>query len=133
MERFMVFFRNCSIENAISKAKENLVSKFEKQNLEINFDLKSIVLKLIDNPNQLNEFVLFLQKSMDLEFLLVIDNKKDICYIYVAKGSLKDIKETTMTDISEVYKIITNDELFVSNFEDLRCVSKICQKNTKLN
>jgi hypothetical protein len=56
----------------------------------------------------------------DAAFIILIDNPKDLCYIYKAKGNIKKIKETILKDALVIHKRIYKTDVFFSEIIDLR-------------
>ncbi|NCC71445.1 hypothetical protein EOM09_07755 [bacterium] len=84
--------------------------------------ISSIAFNEFDNSSELNEFIdlLFEIDRRNIEYLFVIDNKLNICYIYKANGQLFKIKKDIMPLIDIVYLAIEGDKLILEKFEDLR-------------
>lgn len=122
-------------KNIVSKAdyKDYLKSiiNFSK-NLKIKIREINLVMTMeTDNWNDVEMSVTHLQ-NLSLEFLLVIDNHNDICYIHVADQDLIEIKKEIMPIISHIYKEQYDEELFISKFVDKR-ESTLFYKDIGLN
>ena len=119
MKKFIVFFKNKNLSKILRDLSDDLMKNMPNQ-----FDchIKGIAFVEFDHSSELNEFVdLFLTiDRRNIEYLVTIDNKLNICYIYKANGQLSEIKKNIMPLLGEAYVAIQGDELILEKFEDLR-------------
>jgi hypothetical protein len=73
-----------------------------------------------DKFPELKKLINELHADKDTDFILLIDDKKDVAYIYKAKGTLNQLKKTTLPTALKVYEAGIKEESVFFTLEDLR-------------
>jgi hypothetical protein len=89
----------------------------------------SVSNNLLQVEKSLNEMC----KNNFIDFVCMVDTKKDVCYIYKAKGSLNEIKKEILPKLEIPFKFVTKNEMVFKKIEDLRILMKLSGKGTYLN
>jgi len=72
-------------------------------------------------------------KNEFVDFVFMVDTKKDVCYIYKAEGSLNEIKKQILPRLEAPFKFVTKDEMVFEKVEDVRMLMMFFKKRTSVN
>jgi hypothetical protein len=72
-------------------------------------------------------------KNNFIDFVCMVDTKKNVCYIYKGKGSISEIKKTILPKLKTPFKFVTKNEMVFEKVEDLRILTKLFTSKAILN
>jgi len=116
MKTFNLFF-SFNNANLLNKIISTLREKYSNDHYDISLD--SFFVMDTDNFVEIDAMIQLLYYSSGSETIVLFDGKKDVAYIYQAKGSIDDIKKNILPPMVEMYEIIAGTTVFFE-IEDLR-------------
>ncbi|OQY38172.1 MAG: hypothetical protein B6229_06545 [Spirochaetaceae bacterium 4572_7] len=127
MKKFIILFifqanekSQKTYENLLSGNTETINLDNKKNNHVNHFGELSIGGFNDDDYENIKEQISLTQKKTPFYFLLLIDTKEDICYIYKAKGKLDDIKKNILPKVFKVYHTLSGNNKFAKKIQDVR-------------
>lgn len=111
MKKFIIFFEDARIRKVT-----------DKLSVRLNEKLKTVAFQECYNSKEVSELVrkLLIENKENLNFIIVIDNEINFCWVYKAEGDLNDVRKNIMPTIEEAYIQIIGRYLFLEKIEDLR-------------
>lgn len=95
--------------------------------------LNKIAVAVGKNLLEIEKIIHEICKNNFVDFVCMVDTKKDVCYIYKAKGSLNEIKKEALPKLETPFKFITKNEMVFQKIEDLRCLMQFFPSRPSLN